>query len=504
MKLKSPLPRCPKDLHFPQHFQVGSSLLIVSSKSFQSCMYHIIEPDPSVTRFWTDASGTFRVEAQFVELKDNLVQLHKINGVKITVPFQRFSSVDQDHIRHITNTSGIDGSKDLSYTTNGFDWYEFFIKAGISENDAKTYAHRFVLKKMDSSMMNELDFHLLKDLGVNAEGDIIRIRRAIARITYESASKFDSGVSSELDLSQNFSQTNLTAKSLTKIKEEQDRQKAMELSQAAKAFHTRQNDFLDSTGGQLKTTSQEDRKSAKTPPITSEILDSPRYSRNFLKDRLKTPQDTTSSFSQNWTNEIKSVPSGPFYHDRSNISNDNYSEAPGDDSVLGPGIFHSTKHSDSDLSRNLDRPLTPQPNLNSTLNSPLNSSGFYESNRDIIPLRNPLGIISDPPYGSGILDRHSSPFMVSSVQTGTSRSFSGRTEPSPFNPSLISTPTPPDVASFMQSASIPSQPLIPEPSPYPSNHSFTSQASSSYQSRESYFSLFFNSSILGRVLKFLI
>ena len=47
------------------------------------------EPNMSRTRTWTDRSGSFKVEAEFIGLKDGKIHLHKLNGVKIAVPVSK-------------------------------------------------------------------------------------------------------------------------------------------------------------------------------------------------------------------------------------------------------------------------------------------------------------------------------------------------------------------------------------------------------------------------------
>ncbi|MCA9219751.1 MAG: hypothetical protein KDA71_05450 [Planctomycetales bacterium] len=66
---------------------VGASIAAVSSQA----------------REFTDASGKFRVEAEYVGMQDGLVLLKKTNGVTIGVPPQRLSAADQEFIRNAGN-----------------------------------------------------------------------------------------------------------------------------------------------------------------------------------------------------------------------------------------------------------------------------------------------------------------------------------------------------------------------------------------------------------------
>ena len=50
--------------------------------------------DPAKVRTWTDRSGSFKVDAEFILIKDGKIHLHKVNGVKIAVPVTKMSVED--------------------------------------------------------------------------------------------------------------------------------------------------------------------------------------------------------------------------------------------------------------------------------------------------------------------------------------------------------------------------------------------------------------------------
>jgi hypothetical protein len=489
----------------------SKSPLVLTSKDHRNLWHFYLcsatEPDPSLTRTWTDVSGTFRVEAQFLELQNDLVLLHKINGVKITVPLQRFSQTDQDYIRNITSTSSVDGSKDLSYTTNGFDWYEFFVKAGISENDAKIYARHFVLKKMDSTMMAELDSRLLKDLGVHADGDIIRIQRAIARTidrTTTPLSQRPTNLTVSDELLKDFSQTSIKAKSSMKIKEERDRQKAMELSHEAKAIRDR----YASPTSTLMTT--RDRSVDPSKLSSSDVAGVPSMDIPIDFDRSPTTlgpissQYNVSSFSEGWMNEIRPsastnktpprdmptmVPDSTGSYYGSNI-------APGSPSRLTPSSQYPKVFQPTTMVE--QRPMKVDGSFQSRWQSSVDSSfpapppiAFDPS---VMTPKDPSRVVfpastNDPLEGHPMFPTiRPAPMNVTSFP----REKTGQS--SPFGPSFVSAPPPPDVASFMRVASVSSsQPLIPEPSPYPS----TGPPAMGDQTRKwSHFSFHFASSFI--------
>jgi hypothetical protein len=56
----------------------------------------------ALARKWTDSTGRFSVEADFVELVDGQVALKKADGQSIRLPVERLSEADQQHVRSLT------------------------------------------------------------------------------------------------------------------------------------------------------------------------------------------------------------------------------------------------------------------------------------------------------------------------------------------------------------------------------------------------------------------
>ena len=54
--------------------------------------------EPAALRIWSNDSGKFRIEAEFVKVADGKVQLKRKNGEVITVPLDRLSKADQEFI----------------------------------------------------------------------------------------------------------------------------------------------------------------------------------------------------------------------------------------------------------------------------------------------------------------------------------------------------------------------------------------------------------------------
>lgn len=169
-------------------------------------------------RVWTDVSGKFKVEAEYINLVNGNIILHKTNGCKISVPLSRMcqsdlkflninppiASKDAEYTAKQSKTSALSNAtyvpvqanplKPLSIkleetmlqtlanrqatTYQGFSWSEFLERAGLTSADASKYARLFVKKKIDKTMIENMkDANFLKNLGVDADGDYIRIAR---------------------------------------------------------------------------------------------------------------------------------------------------------------------------------------------------------------------------------------------------------------------------------------------------------------------------------------
>ena len=173
----------------------------------------ISEPDISKTRTWTDRSGTFKVEAQFIGLKDGKIHLHKLNGVKIAVPVVKMAIEDLEYVEKVTGVS-LDDEKPLSdirrrntqsakenerrksqappSTSKAgatieqpkptkpegpeYDWFDFFLKAGVSPYQCERYAFAFNKDSMDENVLSDITPSVLRTLGLK-EGDILRVMK---------------------------------------------------------------------------------------------------------------------------------------------------------------------------------------------------------------------------------------------------------------------------------------------------------------------------------------
>ena len=153
-------------------------------------------------RTWTDRSGSFKVEAQFIGLKDGKIHLHKLNGVKIAVPVVKMAIEDLEYVEKATGVS-LDEDKPVSEIikrsqskkqTNGqqpkssptvglqvekkpvYDWFDFFLKCGVGVHQCERYSYNFNKDSMDQSVLEDITPEVLRNLGLK-EGDVLRVMK---------------------------------------------------------------------------------------------------------------------------------------------------------------------------------------------------------------------------------------------------------------------------------------------------------------------------------------
>ena len=72
-----------------RHAAIFTALLALTAATFE----------PASAREWSDATGKFRVEAEFVELKDDVVQLRRDDGKTLRIPLGRLSAKDRAFLK---------------------------------------------------------------------------------------------------------------------------------------------------------------------------------------------------------------------------------------------------------------------------------------------------------------------------------------------------------------------------------------------------------------------
>ncbi len=177
------------------------------------------EPHAGRTRVWSDKTGQFKVEAEYLGLNGNKIRLHKLNGVIIEVPIDKMSPDDvqmiKRHEARKAKAAQLDDDDDVplgrstsrqtaapptkSKETQAraesppipaaasempkprkprFDWFAFFLDAGCDMDDCTRYAAAFDRDRIDEAILPDLEASTLRSLGLR-EGDVIRVRKEI-------------------------------------------------------------------------------------------------------------------------------------------------------------------------------------------------------------------------------------------------------------------------------------------------------------------------------------
>ncbi|CAM0135863.1 cytoskeletal protein binding protein [Umbelopsis sp. WA50703] len=153
-------------------------------------------PNPTKVRWWTDRSGAFRVEAQFLSASGGKYRLHKVNGVKIDVPEDKLCVADVEFVRNLLSKQR--GEKSNSKSSNNkttstsskasvppsktynqdWDWFDWFMMIGIPMQQALIYSSAFKEDKLDDKDLPKLTHKQMKTLGLK-ENHVRRIERYI-------------------------------------------------------------------------------------------------------------------------------------------------------------------------------------------------------------------------------------------------------------------------------------------------------------------------------------
>lgn len=160
------------------------------------------KPNQDRIRTWTDRSGTFKVEAEFIGLREGKIHLHKMNGVKIAVPVGKMAVEDLEYVERATGAS-LDEDKPLSdikrrstqkakekerqsssrptagatiQKKDEYDWFDFFLQCGVNPQICERYAGAFSRDQMGPEVLPEVNEQLLRTLGLK-EGDILRVMK---------------------------------------------------------------------------------------------------------------------------------------------------------------------------------------------------------------------------------------------------------------------------------------------------------------------------------------
>lgn len=152
-----------------------------------------VEPSPAETRLWKDKSGKFQTEAAFLSFDKitKAVQIHKLNGHRISVPFEMLSERDMEYVtRRCGITASVVASPEKvhrhsfpkNYSVNGFDWLQFLIQSGINSESAADIAEQLIVKGYGEKWLEGLNRGSLKATLRISDDDSLLLIQGITRL----------------------------------------------------------------------------------------------------------------------------------------------------------------------------------------------------------------------------------------------------------------------------------------------------------------------------------
>lgn len=121
------------------------------------------------------------MEAKYLGFSDSKVQLHKLNGNRISVAIDLLSDRDKEFVYRKEGIPWESNGPRPQLMVNGFDWYGFFIDAGLDSTSAKNYGEACVLNKLPGLMIYSggLTREVLLNLGLTESHAMAALKRAV-------------------------------------------------------------------------------------------------------------------------------------------------------------------------------------------------------------------------------------------------------------------------------------------------------------------------------------
>lgn len=145
-------------------------------------LFICVEPNPAKVRTWTDNTGAFKVEAQFLACTNGKIRLHKVNGVKIDVPVGKMCMEDLRYVERETGLKLMEDKNDnipLAQLQKGkFSWLDYFKHMNLPHNASVEYAGTFEANQLTEKDIDKLTYLQMKMLGMS-EKHIHRFQRYI-------------------------------------------------------------------------------------------------------------------------------------------------------------------------------------------------------------------------------------------------------------------------------------------------------------------------------------
>ncbi|RCH78665.1 cytoskeletal protein binding protein, partial [Rhizopus stolonifer] len=149
------------------------------------------KPNPEKTRWWTDNTGAFKVEAELISCTQGKVRLFKTNGVKIEVPTNKMCDDDLMYIEHETGQRVIKDSTPLPQSSRKFNWFNYFKRLNMPHEASAAYSQAFERENLNEPDLENLTYTKLKSLGM-AENHVRRLQRFVETHQAEPSSDSES------------------------------------------------------------------------------------------------------------------------------------------------------------------------------------------------------------------------------------------------------------------------------------------------------------------------
>lgn len=132
------------------------------------------------SRLWSDRSGKFKVEAEYVALADGKVTLLKTSGGKVTVGLDVLSERDREFVCKRAGVPYAPAQPKSTKGPDGFDWLPFFMSFGVELEAARGYAEGCAASGKSEADVGSFTSESLASLGLDTN-NIYKILPEAAR-----------------------------------------------------------------------------------------------------------------------------------------------------------------------------------------------------------------------------------------------------------------------------------------------------------------------------------
>lgn len=136
-------------------------------------------PKPGSTRLWTDRTGKFQVEAEYLSFnsQSGQVELLKLNGKTVKVPLEMLAESD---VKYVYLREGIEVETNSNTPADSNSWLGLLLSLGIARERASKYAEKLKQLGKEVSLHHLSTREVMRAHGF-AEADILVILKAHAK-----------------------------------------------------------------------------------------------------------------------------------------------------------------------------------------------------------------------------------------------------------------------------------------------------------------------------------